>query len=334
MFGRSVHVRTHKRCRGCKREFPFPSSLKNHKPYCAKLQKLLSNEALTTNLPKPQSCDEEKPAAPSEKQVVLEEENTPSSLIESSQKDESAKKHCCLYCNKKFGTHFRKKEHMRIHTGEKPFSCSTCPKKFRTNQTLKMHITRVHKDKVDPSETNGSLWWTMPVEVMEDNELDFISPSDPIHESTTTNSSHPPQQSPARRHNKVQNKDNSDTKWASRWNAMGTRCTEGFSCLLCQKVTKNKHTLVEHFRRHTGEKPLQCDFCGAKFRSRGQLSMHKKKCGKSVFQCEKCDKKLSSQQKYDKHLHTCQKNWSHFCSVCGKGFVVEGRLRNHMESHK
>ncbi|XP_022615532.1 zinc finger protein interacting with ribonucleoprotein K-like [Seriola dumerili] len=150
VFGRNVHVRSHKRCRGCKKEFPFPSVLRCHKSSCEKLKKLLAKEALRTNPPKPESHGEEKPTLPSKIQVRIIKESSPSSgnhRVSSIQNNGSTKRHSCVYCKKKFHARFRLKEHMRVHTGEKPFSCSMCPKKFRINQSLKNHILRMHQNQ-------------------------------------------------------------------------------------------------------------------------------------------------------------------------------------------
>ncbi|XP_051274887.1 zinc finger protein 62 homolog isoform X1 [Dicentrarchus labrax] len=324
-FGRSVHVRSHKKCRGCKKEFPFPSVLRCHKPFCAKLKKLLEKKAESTDPPKPQSCEEEKPAALSKKEIkiIIKRESTPSSSNnnESSiQKPGCVKKFPCNLCNKKFHSRCRLGDHMRVHTGEKPFPCSMCPKKFRINQSLKLHILRIHKDQVNSSETNGDLAWTKPLEVIEDNREDLISSSkDPAH---------------AINHNKVHKERNPDRKLGQKWQTMGKRCSDGYMCLLCQKVMKHKYLLTEHFRIHTGEKPFKCDRCPAKFRSYGQLKVHKKKCGKPMIQCEKCEKKFPTQMRHDKHVSKYHRDWSHFCKVCGKGFFMEGRLRNHMERHQ
>uniref|UniRef100_A0A8C6WFR0 C2H2-type domain-containing protein n=1 Tax=Neogobius melanostomus TaxID=47308 RepID=A0A8C6WFR0_9GOBI len=40
------------------------------------------------------------------------------------------KKHQCFVCNKRFGTKQNLQSHIRIHTGERPFSCSICNKTF------------------------------------------------------------------------------------------------------------------------------------------------------------------------------------------------------------
>ncbi|KAM6952338.1 uncharacterized protein PEZ65_011451 [Lycodopsis pacificus] len=321
MFGRSVHVRSHKKCKGCKKEFPFPSALRYHKPFCSKLKKLLEKKAQSTNPPKPESCDEETPTASSKKQVINEKESRPSSHDHSASslpKDESPKKHCCVHCNKVFGSSARLKEHVRVHTGERPYVCSGCPKKFRVNQSLKKHMLRMHKDQMNISETNENQAWTQPFEEPEVTGEDVT----------------PPRKAASRaiNHKKRRRARNPDTEETSEWRTMGTRCPDGFICELCQKLSKNKYLLIEHFRTHTGEKPLKCDRCPATFRSRGQLSMHKKRCPSplTVTQCAKCERKFSSQTKYIKHVSNCHRDRPNFCKICRKGFFTKGRLRNHM----
>ena len=46
-------------------------------------------------------------------------------------------KYCCEICNKMWRGKTDLERHMRVHTGEKPFECEECGKRF----TLKSHMT-------------------------------------------------------------------------------------------------------------------------------------------------------------------------------------------------
>ncbi|XP_075788607.1 zinc finger protein 131 isoform X6 [Pelodiscus sinensis] len=59
-----------------------------------------------------------------------------------SKKQRSGKKiHVCQYCDKQFDHFGHFKEHLRKHTGEKPFECPNCHERFARNSTLKCHLT-------------------------------------------------------------------------------------------------------------------------------------------------------------------------------------------------
>lgn len=54
-----------------------------------------------------------------------------------------AYKHNCSYCGKYFPGPALLKQHIRVHTGEKPFVCNVCNKAFNQFENLKVH-NRIH----------------------------------------------------------------------------------------------------------------------------------------------------------------------------------------------
>ena len=53
--------------------------------------------------------------------------------------DRGAHKHGCKFCHKVMSSAAALKIHERIHTGERPFQCTKCPKKFAHKGNLKTH---------------------------------------------------------------------------------------------------------------------------------------------------------------------------------------------------
>lgn len=59
---------------------------------------------------------------------------------------EKLRRHTCRYCPKNFANSQNLKQHMRIHTGERPFVCPQCGKRFTQSGSLHVHL-KTHSEQ-------------------------------------------------------------------------------------------------------------------------------------------------------------------------------------------
>ncbi|XP_039765298.1 gastrula zinc finger protein XlCGF26.1-like [Pararge aegeria] len=133
-----------------------------------------------------------------------------------------------------------------------------------------------------------------------------------------------------------------------------------YHCTKCSYCTPHSQTLVNHMRRHNGDRPYCCH-CGKTFTQASSLNAHRKThsnttyftctiCGKQFkhaftlkkhlnvhgagkFLCDICNKQLKSRQSLQDHMYRHYNIRNYNCEDCGDTFVTHSELLNHKKKH-
>ncbi|KXJ69279.1 hypothetical protein RP20_CCG027987 [Aedes albopictus] len=246
-------------------------------------------------------------ANPSEEDQLEETEHEPQEP--SQRKQRKPKVHQCPTCNKVFARSFVLKNHLRTHTGERPFLCDTCSKSFGDSASLKAHL------------------------VIHTGEKPILCPECPARFA---------RKSGLRNHITVHFNlpcDQCDQKFPSRKTLLRHKVKHQgirpFLCEICSKDFRTKADMQAHLRIHNNEKRYTCQICSARFNCPSTLRRHRNVHAPPETRpvCSTCGNSFSSQQALRKHEDIHKNIKPYRCEACSKSFRVKDHLKIHQRSH-
>uniref|UniRef100_A0A3Q3F6W2 Zinc finger and BTB domain containing 48 n=1 Tax=Labrus bergylta TaxID=56723 RepID=A0A3Q3F6W2_9LABR len=271
--------------------------------------------------------------------------------------EEDSKKDCvrCPVCDKSFKSKYYLKVHNRRHTGERPFGCLKCGKRYFRKENLLIHEVR------DCTKVQHRMYIYIKYRIILKYSIVLLhffqcstcSEQFMYKKNLTTHMmkvhGHPKPNACPQCPKTFLTKSELRVHEAAKH-----RGEKPFVCEECGHRASSRNGLQMHIKAiHRNERPFVCTLCGHAFSQKNNLNMHlrihsgerpyqssldkhnRTHTGERPFSCDVCEQRFTEKgallrHKASKH----EEGRPHCCQICGKTFKAKEQLRVHLRRHK
>ncbi|XP_015220037.2 zinc finger protein 341 isoform X1 [Lepisosteus oculatus] len=273
-----------------------------------------------------------------------------------------AQKLKCNFCEKTFTKNFDLQQHIRSHTGEKPFQCIVCGRAFAQKSNVKKHMQTHKVWPAGMGTTVSRLPITIKVvPVSADEGTGQAGEEEERHPGETEerdSDPHMEMDGQSGKTGKLQSKqivliDSSyqcqfcaskfSTYFQLKSHMTQHKNEQVYKCVVksCSLTFQKLDLFLEHIRTHQEQLTYRCHLCSKVFPSLFELGVHQYShnlCQQqsprkepSFYRCPKCQSRYSTQEALEQHLQTASHNFP--CPHCQKVFPCERYFRRHLPTH-